>query len=189
MEKRSYRLGKRQAAADATRAAILAAARDLLAESGGEPSVGDIARRAGCSRITIYNRFGSRAALMSAVAGQAYRDRVRSPDSVMPGDPRERLWRHINASCLRWASDPALFRRIPADPLTDADTVLELRGLAERLAESDQLRPGCSIREAEDVIGALTSFPTFDRLFKDGRRSPSAVAEILLRMAGSILAP
>ena len=33
--------------------------------------------------------------------------------------------------------------------------------LAERLAASDQLRPGCSLREAEDVIGAITSFPVF----------------------------
>jgi hypothetical protein len=39
------------------------------------------------------------------------------------------------------------------------------------------------------VIGILTSFPVFDRLHKEGRRSPSAVAEILLRMAsGSITA-
>jgi AcrR family transcriptional regulator len=168
-------------------AAILAAARDLLAEGGGEPSVGDVARRAGCSRITIYNRFGSKAALLSAVAGQAYRGRVQSPGAITSDEPREFLRRHINATCLRWASDPALFKRLPGDPRTEADTAQEVRGLAERLAESDQLRPGCSIREAEDVIGALAAFATFDRLFKDGRRSPSAVAEILLRLANAIL--
>jgi hypothetical protein len=60
--------------------------------------------------------------------------------------------------------------------------------LAERLAASDELRPGCSIKEAEDVIGALTSFEVFDRLSKDGRRSPAAVAEILGRLASGILA-
>ena len=62
------------------------------------------------------------------------------------------------------------------------------RALAERLAASGQLRPGCSLKEAEDVIGALTSFPVFDRLHKDGRRSSAAVGEILLRLAAAILA-
>jgi hypothetical protein len=60
--------------------------------------------------------------------------------------------------------------------------------LAERLATHDQLRPGCSVKEAADVIGILTSFAVFDRLHQGGRRSTSAVAEILMRMAGEFLA-
>ena len=63
-----------------------------------------------------------------------------------------------------------------------------LRPLAERLADEDELRPGCSIKEAEDVIAALTSFAVFDRLHRDGRRSAAAVTEILGRLAGGILA-
>src|SRR5260370_912687 len=66
---------------------------------------------------------------------------------------------------------------------------LKDRALAERLASADQLRPGCSLKEAEDVIGALTSFDVFDRLHQDGRRSSSAVADILMRLAGAILNP
>jgi hypothetical protein len=62
------------------------------------------------------------------------------------------------------------------------------RDLAERLAGADQLRPGCSIKEAEDVIGALTSFEVFDRLHRDGRRTTAAVREILWRLAAGILA-
>jgi hypothetical protein len=38
------------------------------------------------------------------------------------------------------------------------------------------------------VIGILTSFAVFDRLHKGGRRSPSAVAEILMRMTSEFLA-
>jgi len=38
------------------------------------------------------------------------------------------------------------------------------------------------------VIATLSSFPVFDRLHKDGRRAPAAVTEILLRLAGAILA-
>ncbi|MGA8921934.1 MAG: hypothetical protein WB682_02230, partial [Candidatus Dormiibacterota bacterium] len=62
------------------------------------------------------------------------------------------------------------------------------RLLAERMAAADRLRPGCSIKEAQDVIGVLTAFETFDRLHQDGRRSAAAVAEILMRLGGGILA-
>src|SRR4029077_16925037 len=64
MSSRSYRLGRRQAAVDRTRAAILPAARDLLAS--GEPtlSAAAVAQRAGVSRITVYNRFGSKGGLL-----------------------------------------------------------------------------------------------------------------------------
>jgi hypothetical protein len=37
------------------------------------------------------------------------------------------------------------------------------------------------------VIGAITSFTVFDRLYKDGRRSQAAVVEILMRLAATIL--
>jgi hypothetical protein len=62
------------------------------------------------------------------------------------------------------------------------------RLLAERLAAADRLRPGCSLREATDVIGLLSSFPVFDRLHHDGRRTSVAVADVLMRLAAAILA-
>jgi len=180
-------LGKRQAGVDRTKAAVLAAARELVAAGGGtQLSVGAVARRAGVSRLTIYNRFGSRSELLRAVAGEAH---GRALPAAANGArlPREELRDRITAACSTWSSDPALFRALPAvttagDPATQKD-----RGLAERLAAADQLRPGCSLKEAEDVIGALTSFAVFDRLHQDGRRSPAAVAEILMRLAGAIL--
>jgi hypothetical protein len=173
---RTYRLGKRQARADRTHERIVSAARELVAE-GTAPSVGAIAGRAGVSRITVYNRFGSKAGLMSSL--------VPSGPPAPPPDapPREQLRRLLSDTCLRWAADPAMYRHLPP-PVPGGDVE---RRLAERLAESDDLRPGCSIKEAEDVIAALTSFAVFDRLHRDGRRPAGAVAEILLRLAGGIL--
>jgi AcrR family transcriptional regulator len=187
MKLRSYRLGRRQVAVDRTRAAILSTAREMVASGNGPSiSVGAVARRAGVSRLTIYNRFGSRAGLLQAVLDSA---RASAPASSAEaiGDPRARLRRRIAESCARWASDPSLFRRLPEVGLVESQLFDSDRALAEELAAADQLRPGCSLKEAEDVIGTLTSFPTFDRLHKDGRRSATAVAEILLRLAGAIL--
>ena len=182
-------LGKRQAGVDRTRAAVLAAARELVATGGVSPlSVGAVARRAGVSRLTIYNRFGSRSGLLRAVAGEAQR---RTPPTQPNGadDPRAALHDRLAAACATWAADPALFRALPAAANTGESAAVRDRALAERLAAADQLRPGCSLREAEDVIGALASFAVFDRLHQDGRRSPSAVVEILMRLAGAILSP
>lgn len=179
---------KRQAAVDRTRAAVLAAARELVAAGHGHAiSVGAVAQRAGVSRLTIYNRFGSRAGLLRELAGEAHRrtpePRVGPPES----DAREELRQRFIDACALWGSEPALFRGLPAATGATHDEGRD-RGLAERLAGADQLRPGCSIKEAEDVIGVLTSFDTFDRLHRDGRRSPAVVADMLMRLAGAILA-
>ena len=183
-----HELGKRQAGVDRTRAAVLAAARELVAAAGPTLSVGAVARRAGVSRLTIYNRFGSRSGLLRAVAGEAHGRTVpRAANGARA--PREELLDRISAACGVWASDPALFRALPAVTAAGDPAISKDRGLAERLAAADQLRPGCSLKEAEDVIGAVTSFAVFDRLHQDGRRSSAAVAEILMRLAGAILAP
>jgi AcrR family transcriptional regulator len=181
MATRRYDVGRRGAAADRTRAAILTAAAGLLKAQGGPPSVGAIAARAGVSRLTVYDRFGSKGELMAAVAEAALAAR---PPAQAAGEPLAELRVHLAAACELWATDPALFRRLPE--ASGADSGHE-RALAERLAAADRLRPGCSLREAEDVIGALGSFAVFDRLHHDGRRQAAGVAEILMRMAAGIL--
>jgi len=170
---RSYRLGRRQASVDRTYKAVVDAARDLVTELGAAPSVGAIARRAGVSRLTVYARFGSRAALLEALA------------PFLADHGGSDLRDHFERTCSAWAENPALFRHLQAD---EAGAAGPARRIAEQLAAGDALRPGCSLKEAEDVIAALSSFPVFDRLHKDGRRSPAAVTEILMRLAGAILA-
>jgi AcrR family transcriptional regulator len=181
MPERTYELGRRRASVERHRAAILAAARDRLAAGTGDLSVGAVAAGAGVSRLTIYNQFGSKAGLIAAVSAQA---RDRAPAPKLEGDARFAVEARLSAGCRLWVSDPALFRRLPQP---DSGRT-ENRELATFLAASDALRPGCSIKEAEDVIGVLTSFETFDRLHQDGRRPLAQVVLILMRIAEGILA-
>jgi AcrR family transcriptional regulator len=189
MKRRGYRLGKRQGRADRTRLEILRSALELVrAAQGSFPSVGEVAAGARVSRLTVYNHFKSKEGLVEALAAEARGAGARQVRPIEPGNPREELERALAAACTLWASDPALFRRLPPiESVSDSEETGHRR-LAERLAAADQLRGGCSIKEAEDVIGLLTSFPTFDRLHKDGRRSTAVVSGILLRLAAAILA-
>jgi tetracycline repressor-like protein len=175
---RRYRLGRRQASVETTAASIVAAARiELEQASTAGLSLGAVARRAGVTRATVYNRFGSRQGLIAALA----------PNPATPpseaGNPRDAVHEFLSSRCARWATSPALYRQLPAP-----DDSGVAGALAEGLASSDALRPGCSLREAQDVLITLGSFATFDRLHQDGRRSAPAVAEILMRLAGGILA-
>jgi AcrR family transcriptional regulator len=184
---RAYRLGRRRDAADRTRSTILAAARDLVTELGPGSSVGKVAERAGVSRITIYNQFGSKTRLLQALTADA-RPTHAMPDKETDSNPRERLRSRIAQACASWAANAALYRRLQEHgSWSGEDSELD-RTLAEQLGADDHLRPGCSIKEAEDVIGILTSFQAFDRLHKGGRRSVSGVADVLMRMAAGMLA-
>lgn len=179
VEKRPYRLGKRQDLAERTRASILRAAHDEVS-AGAALSVGRVARKAGVSRITVYNQFGSKDGLLDAL-----RPRLPDVEQQAGGDARTELRERISRACSAWASHASLIRHLPKTDQEEESG--PSRRLAERLAAADALRPGCSIKEAEDVIGALTSFEVFDRLYNDGRRSAAAVAEILLRLTAGIL--
>ena len=66
MGRRSYQLGKRQASVDQTRDSILRAARDEVVAGAGV-SLARVAEKAGVSRITVYNQFGSKAGLLQAI--------------------------------------------------------------------------------------------------------------------------
>src|SRR5258708_19114360 len=170
------RLGQRGPEVERTRDRILAAARRLVTEHGPETSVGKVAELAGVSRITVYNQFGSKARLLEALSAHQGSGLPALPvDGAV--DPAIELRRRIEQACSAWAADPVLYRQL-LSRATDAEQPDADHGLAERLAQYHQLRPGCSIREAQDGIGGLTPFPVFDRLHKGGRRSPSAVAEI-----------
>jgi AcrR family transcriptional regulator len=127
MSPRPYHMGKRKAAADDTRARILEAARQLLAnESETDLSMEAIARRADVSRLTIYYQFKSRPGLLEALYDHlAIRGNMRRMAEVFhEADPSVALEKLVLTFVGFWSSDPVVIRR--------------LRGIATLDAEIDQ---------------------------------------------------
>src|SRR5215510_1709406 len=115
MSPRPYRSPVREAAAEETRARIIAAAGALLgaAELAGGFSLEAVAKRAGVTRLTVYKQFGSRRALLEEVfddmAARAGFHEIAM--AMEDSDPYRALRRIVFLFCDFWSSDtPALVR-------------------------------------------------------------------------------
>src|SRR5256885_6579112 len=111
MTPRPYRLGRRQAAVDRTRARILTAARALLVARGNTDfSIEAVARRARVTRATVYQRFGARPNLLEALFDDlAPQGGMRDlADALRPPHPQEALARVISTFGRFWAAPRAL---------------------------------------------------------------------------------
>ena len=115
MSPRPYRLQQRRAGIDATRARIVEAARQTLA--GGDPFTLDaVARSAGVARLTIYDRFGSREALVEAVFDDLAEagGLTRLPEAFGDPDPVAALNRFVEIFCGFYSTHRVLLRRLNA---------------------------------------------------------------------------
>jgi AcrR family transcriptional regulator len=192
-ERRRYRSAVRDEAASENRARVLAAAIKLLGTPDmAATSMEAVAKAAGVTRLTVYNQFGSRSALLEAVFDELARrgDLKRIPEAMAMSDPRAALARLIGIFCDFWGSDPAVDRLNRAASMDEEfASALAARHerrrkalsvLVQRLAEAGQLAPENSAA-ASDVLFALTS-PDFYRALSTGRRKKSATSALILRL-------
>ena len=164
MSPRPYCMGKRQAAADDTRARILEAARKLLAnELESDLSMEAIARRADVSRLTIYYQFKSRPGLLEALYDHlAIRGNMRRMAEVFhEANPSVALEKLVLTFVGFWSSDPVVIRR--------------LRGMATLDAEIDQ---GVRARDARRQHAARE---IIRRTALGGKKKRSAEQQNLIR--------
>lgn len=195
MSPRPYRLGRRQAEADATQARIIAAARDTLAaahEAGGF-TIDAVARRADVARQTVYNRFGSKAALLEALFDDlAIRGGLQQlPEAFKEPDPSEGLRRFIEVFTRLWAAQPLLYRRLEGLGALDPELAHLLAARAQWRRDGLRVLLGpqaqaAALDEAVEVLHTLTSFATYDGLARTGR-GPEAVADLIQRLARAFL--
>ena len=202
MARRRYDMSKRSARADATQARAVAAACSLLgARACAELTLERVAARAGVTRVTMYNHFGSRRALLLAVFHEVGRrmQAERIQTAMRDPDPNVALARTLEEASGAWARQYVAVKRLFALAALDPEMAREvtrgerarrasLRYLAERLAASrGGVREG-AIAEAARRLGALTSFQTFEALRETGG-GHAALVERLQHLSVAALQP
>jgi AcrR family transcriptional regulator len=183
---RSYASEVRAEQAEATRRRVVRAASVLFRDEGyAATSVAAVARAAGVSGQTVYNVFGSKAALLKA----AYDVAVVGDDDPLP------LAERPDVKALYAETDAATFLRgyaslgrgvldrigplalqisagaAAGDPdlvvlrdTTDAERLVGTRMVAQRVADLNGLAPGVSVEAARDAIWTLNSIEVWHLL-------------------------
>ncbi|HXD69364.1 MAG TPA: helix-turn-helix domain-containing protein [Gaiellales bacterium] len=185
-----------------TRERVVAAVRDLLREgSFHEATVEQVATRAGMSRATLYQHFGSRLGLVDAICEtfDANPALVAIRGTVHDADLSTALDRAIAHTVGFWASEEAvldpLYGAAAVDPAAAdlvarqrADRRGELAHLLGRLDEARRLRPGLPPAEALGILLVLTSFEAFRELRRLAGLDEPAVTATLQASARTLLA-
>jgi AcrR family transcriptional regulator len=176
--RRSYRPRRRSGVSAQTRGRILAAVRELLGEGiFHESTVEEVAGRAGVSRATLYQHFGSRLGLVDAMCDTFDENAalLALRESVRLEDAEEALAQTILNAARFWASEEPILQPLYGVAAVDpaaldlvrrqlADRRGEMKRLAARLRESGRLRHELGERELLAHLLLLTSFETFVEL-------------------------
>jgi len=185
MSPRPYRSSRRTVTAERTRARLLKAASEMLA-APDRISLDAVAKRAGVTRLTVYNQFGSRRALLEAVfddmAERGGLHRIR--EAMAKTDPQAALQQIVLIFCDFWSIHRGALWRLHAASATDPEFGESLRArnqrrrhllsvLVDRMIEGGAKRPEVAI-ELIDVLFALTSVAFFWELTAGGRKADAA---------------
>lgn len=190
---RPYSLGKRKEASDRIRTKVVDAARKLLMARNGltEFNMESVARKAGVTRLTVYNQFGSKIGLLEHV----YDDIGRSggiADRLLAAfeqkDPMDCLDAVVKAFIGFWDAERLALRRLRSMAVLNPD----FKGVTERdkwrrnalataLARVMDHRGSArvSFEDTLDTLTMLTSFEAFDTLSRNGTPLPKIVGSIL----------
>jgi AcrR family transcriptional regulator len=142
---------------------ILDAALALAAESGiRHLTMEDVARRAGVGRMTVYRRFGSRDALVDALAGREARRCLAELDAAAPVDAplEEQLVAGFETALRITREHPLLARlaRVEPDTVLRAFTDSPLMALCVDFLEDRLRRMGADPAPAELLVRVAISF-------------------------------
>ena len=198
--KRPYSLGVRQQLSDESKQRSLDAARDLLADSKADTfGMQEVALRAGITRQTLYNLYGSKTKLIEAIFDDLARrgGMQRMAAAMQQRDPHARLAAMVDTLLEFWNRDRDITRRIRAMAASDPDLRAALRARDERrrmacrhVVDGFKL-PGLSATQLAlqtDALFSLTSFEFIDMLAGESR-SPLEIAGTVIRLAEVIVVP
>jgi AcrR family transcriptional regulator len=153
-----------RADAHRNRARLLAAARELFAAHGLDVPMADIARHAGVSNGTLYNRFARREDLVEAV----FTDRLETlgelaATALAAADPWDGFASYLTGACELQATDRG-FNQLAARGMPDTPAVRELRraGLTAvievmtRAQRAGELRPDVTVDDLAFVLRGVS---------------------------------
>jgi AcrR family transcriptional regulator len=186
---RPYRMTRRQELMDSTRTRILSAALEVLV-GGKRFSIDAVAKEAGVTRVTVYDRFGTREALVEATFDHLAESGglTQLPEAFMQADPVEALKRFVVIFCGFYSIHRIALRRLHA--LGDLGRGIEgqtdrnarrLHGLQVLLGRIAASGFGSDDAEVARIAQALTSFAFVDELAGPDRE-PSDVAPLILTL-------
>jgi AcrR family transcriptional regulator len=181
---RPYRSPQRAAAAEETRARLVAAACTLLSGGKDSPafSLDAVARQAGVTRLTVYNQFQSKRGLLEAVFDDlAQRGGLSElPLVFAESDPDKAMRRFVTVFCRFWAAHAALLPKFSAVTKLDDDVAASLLSRTERrrhaltvLVSRLGVRDERTTPDLIDLLFALTGFELFAALSVRNRSAES----------------
>lgn len=198
MTPRGYDPKERQRAVDAGRERILVAAREILnLDDVASFSLDAVARKAGVTRMTVYNQFGSKAGLLGELFDLLVeRDAFsRMPDVFTKKDVGAAFDGLVAIFGQFYSDNRPMMTRLAAvaglDP--DLDEAMRSRNLrrrraletlVQRLDESH--KPGVATSELVNTLDVLLNFTTFNAI-AGADRTPKDVVPHMRRVIRSVL--
>jgi AcrR family transcriptional regulator len=179
---RPYNSSRRREAAEATRERIVAAAYAMLADPVGVSAftVDAVARRAGVARMTVYNQFGAKDAVLEALFDSlAARGGIHGIEGMARAfsqpDPLDGLRVMFDVLAGYYSADRTVKRRLHALARLQPDVARALalredrrrrgiRTLLERMEERHGTPPAARRDELVCLLFAMTSFESFDTM-------------------------
>jgi AcrR family transcriptional regulator len=196
MSPRPYQSPRRAAGATKTRDRVVKSAAAILSSSEGIGgfSLEAVARKAGVTRLTVYNHFGSRRALLEAVFDQtAILGGLYRIGEVMAAgsDPENALLRIVEIFCEFWSFAPTTIGLLHSAGASDPEFETSVRERNERRRQIlsvlvNRIAEGRDIKTQEignlvDVLFALTSFHFFAQL-TEGKRNATDACDLIRRL-------
>ena len=200
MAMRPYTAARRRESAESVDRVLEAAERLIREGTFHAATMDELARAAGVSRATVFNRFGSKLGVLEALftRGMEGPEMAAIQEALALEDPVEALDSAVEAACAIWEAYGFVHLQLQAVGVLEPEAAAlvdqqrdeqraELEGLTRRLAKSGRLRPGLSQARATATLHMLTSLESFLWLRQSYGLSLRQTRETLAELARTLL--